>query len=403
MSRIEPKLLIFSGGTALNSICSNLKKVTTNVAHIIPISDSGGSTAEIVRVVGGPAIGDIRSRMVRLAESSTVEARAVQSLLQHRLHSSDNFSAKIEWLQIVEGSHDLWQDISEPYKETIRAFLVHFNTEVLKNSNKKFNFCNGSIGNFFFTGARLFFNSLETAIFWFSRVSGIDPDTQVIPVINTNNAVNIAAQLEDGTLLLGQNNISHPPPVPSSFGSSQATPSETRVDKEQTTPLPSKIKKLFYINDDKHEVSPVVNPMVIKKIQEQDHIVYSMGSLWTSIIPSLVLKGVGEYIAQKKGAKILILNGYHDRETEGMTARDFVLAVTSSLNRNLDLNFGPSDYVTHLFYAQGTSIDINLPEDMKIKTVSVASKKVGAALFYQEDALCSMLHETVLVSCNGST
>jgi hypothetical protein len=30
----------------------------------------------------------------------------------------------------VEGEHPLWNDVSEPYKHTIRAFLAHFNSQV---------------------------------------------------------------------------------------------------------------------------------------------------------------------------------------------------------------------------------------------------------------------------------
>ena len=81
-----------------------------------------------------------------------------------------SFSFLICLFLYLEGTHDLWQDISEPYKETIRAFLIHFNTETLRQANKKqFTFSNGSVGNFFLTGARIFFNSLETSLFWFSR------------------------------------------------------------------------------------------------------------------------------------------------------------------------------------------------------------------------------------------
>lgn len=50
-----------------------LLKLTTAVSHILPVSDDGGSTAEIVRVLGGPAVGDIRSRCLRLADDSDAE------------------------------------------------------------------------------------------------------------------------------------------------------------------------------------------------------------------------------------------------------------------------------------------------------------------------------------------
>jgi 2-phospho-L-lactate transferase CofD len=44
---------------------------------VLPVSDDGGSTAEIVRVLGGPAVGDIRSRCLRLADDSDDEVTAL--------------------------------------------------------------------------------------------------------------------------------------------------------------------------------------------------------------------------------------------------------------------------------------------------------------------------------------
>lgn len=113
---------------------------------MLPVSDDGGSTAEIVRVLGGPAVGDIRSRCLRLADSDSTEARAVKQLLGHRLSAHDKVAAKTEWYNIVEGEHQLWKGIGEPYKHTIRAFLVHFHTLVLRQSNSRFSFQNGSVG-----------------------------------------------------------------------------------------------------------------------------------------------------------------------------------------------------------------------------------------------------------------
>lgn len=40
------------GGTAFNGVVEELKNITTRVAHVLPVSDDGGSTAEIVRVLG---------------------------------------------------------------------------------------------------------------------------------------------------------------------------------------------------------------------------------------------------------------------------------------------------------------------------------------------------------------
>lgn len=69
-------------------------------------ADNGGSTSEIVRVLGGPAIGDIRSRLVRLADDSTSEAKALSELLQYRLpKDGDDMVIRSEWFQLIDGSH----------------------------------------------------------------------------------------------------------------------------------------------------------------------------------------------------------------------------------------------------------------------------------------------------------
>ncbi len=79
---------IISGGSAWNSYVSMIQNVADDVIYIMPVSDdgiptfwfffspgdlSGGSTSEIVRTFGGPGIGDLRSRLIRLANVSTPE------------------------------------------------------------------------------------------------------------------------------------------------------------------------------------------------------------------------------------------------------------------------------------------------------------------------------------------
>ena len=50
--------LIISGGTGANSIASAFGH---SPAFVLPVSDDGGSSAEILRCFGGPSIGDIRA------------------------------------------------------------------------------------------------------------------------------------------------------------------------------------------------------------------------------------------------------------------------------------------------------------------------------------------------------
>ncbi|KAL4627058.1 uncharacterized protein YNL011C isoform X2 [Castanea sativa] len=323
----QPSLLVFSGGTAFNGVVEELKNFTTRVAHVLPVSDDGGSTAEIVRVLGGPAVGDIRSRCLRLSDQSSAEALAVRRLLGHRL-PLDAPLAKSEWYDIVEGQHLLWNGVSKPYRETIRAFLAYFQNQILRRSDESFCFSNGSIGNFFFAGARIFFQSLDAAIFLFSRVSDIPSESLVLPVISTNDRLTLGCELWDGTIIRGQNEISHP-----TCGSMEP------INKERSSvpALPSRIKRVFYMSSEGsnllHEVFPTANPAVLDQLSNVDCIVYAMGSLVTSICPSLVLLGIGEIISSRSCRKVLLLNSTHDRETSGFSASCFVTAITDALNR----------------------------------------------------------------------
>lgn len=105
---------------------------------------------------------------------------------------------------------------------------MHFEHAILRRAQRRFNFRSGSVGNFWYVtfkasflkihaeiphrlaGAQLFVRSLQSAIFLFSSVGGLSSQHSVIPAINTNSLVTIAAELEDGSRIVGQNEISHP-------------------------------------------------------------------------------------------------------------------------------------------------------------------------------------------------
>ena len=58
-------LVVFSGGSAANNLVDVFDSVRQSkdcsLSYIIPISDNGGSSSELIRIFGGPGIGDVRS------------------------------------------------------------------------------------------------------------------------------------------------------------------------------------------------------------------------------------------------------------------------------------------------------------------------------------------------------
>ncbi|KAL0094814.1 hypothetical protein F4703DRAFT_1040025 [Phycomyces blakesleeanus] len=359
----KPSFVIFSGGSACNFIAPAFQSISSDVCYVLGISDNGGSTSELLRVLGGPSIGDIRSRLIRLInvnQSDSVELRAIKDLLNYRLPSDGQEHAILnEWSLIVEGRHRLWNNISTEKKEAIRGFLVLFNFEILKRAYKHFNYRNGSIGNFFLTGARLFFGSLEAAIFLFSSITAIREPTHVVPVINTNHTAAIAARLENGEVLHGQCDISHPgengapnvrlmnpidafsrlalPGSPDPY-EDDCTQNNGNLVFSKTTEerLPAVIDRVYYINEYGQEIYPIPNPKVIVQLATSTTLVYSIGSLYTSILPCLILRGVGNAIARSPTLrhKVLLLNGHNDRETGDFCAIDFIQKITEALNES---------------------------------------------------------------------
>lgn len=343
---LQKFLIIFKGGTAFNSLIRQFQMRFPNSAYIVPITDDGGSSREIGRVFGGPSIGDLRSTLTRLSDESTTEACAVKKLLEHRLPRNHLEHAMAEWHAFLQNEHPLYDSISSKYRELIRTFLCKFEAERLYRISSQFDIRNGSIGNFFFSGARMVLGSLETAIFMYSSVARISTTTYVLPIIDSNERLGISVQLENGEMIIGQHMISHPA-------------DHGHVNKNMLIPLPSLIKKLFYIDKFNNKIDPKPHNEVLLSIKQSNGIIYGMGSLWTSIIPSLVLEGIGELIASLNHPKILLLNSCHDRETLGMTAQDIIFALCNSLNRYGVLNHSPQDYITHMFVVEGSKMIVD--------------------------------------------
>lgn len=152
-------IVVFSGGSAANNLVDVFREVCEGrkcpLSYVIPISDNGGSSSELIRVFAGPGIGDIRSRLVRLIpdDDENPEKVAIRAFFNHRLPKDSN-AARHEWLDIVEARSPLWTNIPSQKKELIRSFLNLLNLEIVKRvrPSSVFNFSSASIGNMFLTG-----------------------------------------------------------------------------------------------------------------------------------------------------------------------------------------------------------------------------------------------------------
>ena len=91
------------------------------------------------------------------------------------------------------------------------------------------------------------------------------------------------------------------------------------IGEHQITKCASKIVEVKYDKD------IVVNPKVINAVKDADLIIFSSGSLLTSIVPHLIDKKLVDVINKAKGEKVYICNLFTQPcETDGFTVYDHI-------------------------------------------------------------------------------
>ncbi|RPA75329.1 hypothetical protein BJ508DRAFT_214594 [Ascobolus immersus RN42] len=404
---VRDGIVVFSGGSAANAISDVFetlgKECGSAVTYLIGVSDNGGSTSEIIRMIGGPGIGDIRSRLVRLIPEPKNGGRIrtqkaqenIRDMMSLRLDQLDQDLAAHEFEQLCAGAHELWLHVESERKELIRNIFITMQAEILKRTrypSSRFNFCNASVGNLFLTGARLFTGSLESAI-WLMRKACNIPDevAEVWPVISRNFTSHIAAELENGDVIIGQNDISHPSKEDEETKSLLYTedfyaPEDERedanwpgshkrlkggdivFDKNNDKQLDSRIERVFYVNPYGHEVRHRASQKVVDALDSARVVVYSIGSFWTSLIPTVLPHPTPGLLSLPSIlAKIFLLNNSLDREVSPheptpYRASTFLIQLAKQLHYCLPLTHSQSRdnvdftpelhvklFVTHVF------------------------------------------------------
>lgn len=103
------------------------------------------------------------------------------------------------------------------------------------------------------------------------------------------------------------------------------------VEGESNIPFANeKIKKVFYKEE---KEAPLKN---LKALEEADLIVFGIGSLYTSLIPNLLLKGVKESLQKTKGKVVYVCNAMQQPgETEGYDALAHVKAICDVIGEGI--------------------------------------------------------------------
>ena len=295
---LGPAVLFFSGGTALRDTAKQLITHTPNSLRLITPFDSGGSSAVLRKAFAMPAVGDIRNRLMALADQSVKGNPAIFELFAHRLPktmSGRELHAELDAL--CTGRHPLIRSVPDPMRKIIRTHFEQFRDQMPGD----FDLRGASLGNLVLTGGYLSNRrQLDPVIFLFSKL------VQVCGVVRptVNKDLHLAVRLDDGRVIVGQHLITG----------------------KETEPLSSPIREIWLTAspDSEEPVRSAIQGKIAERIAEADLIVYPPGSFFTSVIANLLPDGVGRAVVDNSCPKVFVPNTSADPETTGMSVTDQV-------------------------------------------------------------------------------
>ena len=228
----------------------------------------------------------------------------LSTMLRGLKNHTKNLTAIVTVADDGGGSGMLRQDLGMPPPGDIRHCMEALaNAEPVMQQLLTYRFPQGSgnltgqsFGNLILAALNGISGSFDEAVSKMSQVLAITG--RVLPV--TNADVVLEATFENGTKVQGESKISD-------FKKAQ----DCRIESVRLLP--------------EH---PQALPQAIEAIRQADLILLGPGSLYTSVIPNLLVDGISEAVCASKAIKIYICNIMtQDGETEGMTASDHVKAL----------------------------------------------------------------------------
>jgi len=367
---LGPRIVFFSGGTAFTDTSRVLKEYTHNSLHLVTPFDSGGSSATLRQAFSMPSIGDLRSRLVALADENITGHPKVYRLFTYRFPKDQPASELLARLDLmIRGKEPLVAAIANPMRRLIRNQLGYFR----KTMPDDFDLRGASTGNLILAGGYLNNHKhLDPIIFLFSKLVNVLGTVRAV----VNDDLHLAADLENGSCVTGQQ----------------------RLTGKEVAPLKSPVSRLFLSS---HPDRPVPAKAEIRKknrrlIQQAELICYPPGSFYSSLIANLLPTGVGSAIAGTDCPKIYIPNLGQDPEQIGMTLDSSVLTLLDYLRADSTdkcpngklLNFVLIDSKRGKYQS---SLSAPLMQELGIQIVDSRLISKHSAPYYDAELLASAL------------
>ncbi|HTL48251.1 MAG TPA: uridine diphosphate-N-acetylglucosamine-binding protein YvcK [Verrucomicrobiae bacterium] len=311
-----PRVVVVGGGTGLSMLLSGIKHFTSNIAAIVTVTDTGGSSGRLRDEMGMLPPGDIRNCLVALADSDQL----IRDLFQYRFETGEGLKGH-------------------------------------------------SFGNLFLTALCQVTGDFEKAVAESSKVLAIRG--RVIP--STLEKVTLVGEFMDGTTLEGETTIT-----------------------EAAKPL----RNIRLKPEDCKAAADAIDA-----IENADLIILGPGSLYTSVLPNLLIKDIHEALLKSDAYKINIFNVMtQPGETDNMSAWDHLKVLIDHTDpRIVDACFVnvepiPTEMVSKYKEkgAQPVKLDLNVMREKGYQVIEGRIIKTDGQVRHDPEKLAQLIFEHYL-------
>jgi uncharacterized cofD-like protein len=304
----------------------------------------------------------------------------LSTMLRGLKYYTSNITAVVTVADDGGGSGDLREDLGIlPPGDIRNCILALADTEPIMEELLQYRFKDGrlknqSFGNLFLAAMNGISDNFEDAV---SKMSSVLAVTGKVVPVTLENMV-LKAKLKNGAIIEGESNI----------------PSEAI---KQASP----IEHIFIEPENAKAVKEA-----IKAIQEADAIILGPGSLYTSIIPNMLIKDIRGAVNEAKAIKIYVSNIMtQPGETGGFTVSDHLKALFKhsggSIVDHVIVNTGKVDDQLKELYREEQSelveIDVEQLNKMNISVIEADVIKIKNDLIrHNPEKLAAVLIKTIM-------
>lgn len=292
-------------------------------AHLVTTFDSGGSSAVLRKTFAMPAVGDLRNRLLSLADPAIVN-QTVLDLCDYRIPADlPPERARAELASRGDPSSAYWASAPADIKTKLSRCLRLF----FQRMPPDFDARGANFGNLFLTGVYLELNrDLLAAVNFFRQILGVR--SAVAPIVGAN--CHLGARLLNGDVVVGQHRFkSLPAPIRSIFLTVRESPRALNKDAQPAVCRPPALA----------EAEDYIRRSAV--------LVFPMGSFYSSLAANLLPAGVGRAVAAARGAKVFIPNSGRDPELRDLDVWKQTLTLVNLLRDDAP-NADASDFLRYI-------------------------------------------------------